>query len=95
MSPNRPDLDAPTRTPRLISSRRARHATLLSSAVLLVWQFAVASPAQAAKAGALDTTFGTGGKVTTDFAGDNDSAGALVLQPDGKLVVAGSANGGK
>jgi beta-propeller uncharacterized protein DUF5122 len=29
--------------------------------------------------------------VTTDFAGDNDSAAALVLQPDGKLVAAGSA----
>jgi uncharacterized delta-60 repeat protein len=38
--------------------------------------------------GSLDTTFGTGGKVTTDF-GHSDLASALVLQPDGKLVAAG------
>jgi uncharacterized delta-60 repeat protein len=38
-------------------------------------------------------SFGTGGKVTTAFGGasDNDEAYALVLQPDGKLVAAGSA----
>src|SRR5437667_2173 len=41
--------------------------------------------------GRLDATFGTGGKVTTDFAGDDDEAHALVLQPDGKLVAAGAA----
>src|SRR6266511_854491 len=39
--------------------------------------------------GSLDPTFGTGGLVTTDLGGD-DSIGALVLQPDGKLVAAGS-----
>jgi uncharacterized delta-60 repeat protein len=39
--------------------------------------------------GSLDTTFGTGGKVTTDFAGGGDHASALVLQPDGKYVAAG------
>jgi uncharacterized delta-60 repeat protein len=36
--------------------------------------------------GTLDTTFGTGGRVTTDFAGDDDQAFAVVLQPDGKIV---------
>src|SRR4029077_3317637 len=36
--------------------------------------------------GSLDTSFGVGGKVTTDFAGDFDGATALVLQPDGKLI---------
>jgi len=41
--------------------------------------------------GSLDATFGTGGKVTTDFAGDDDAAFALVLQTDGKLVAAGGA----
>jgi len=41
--------------------------------------------------GSLDPTFGTGGKVTTDFAGNDDAAFALVLQPDGKLVAAGEA----
>ncbi|MCZ7624563.1 MAG: delta-60 repeat domain-containing protein [Candidatus Methylomirabilis sp.] len=45
--------------------------------------------------GSLDTTFGTGGKVTTDFGGlfGNDDARALVIQPDGKLVAAGVSDG--
>jgi uncharacterized delta-60 repeat protein len=41
--------------------------------------------------GNLDTTFGTGGKVTTDFFGFEDGALAVVLQPDGKIVAAGFA----
>jgi len=41
--------------------------------------------------GTPDTSFGTGGKVTTDFLGDDDSAFSVVVQPDGKAVVAGSA----
>ena len=44
--------------------------------------------------GTLDSTFGTGGKVTTDFAGGQDGAGGLALQPDGKIVVAGGAASG-
>ena len=39
--------------------------------------------------GSLDTSFGTGGKVTTPIGSIDDEAFALVLQPDGKLVVAG------
>ena len=39
--------------------------------------------------GALDASFGVGGIVTTDFVGPPRAAHALVLQPDGKLVVAG------
>ncbi|MGH8594775.1 MAG: hypothetical protein ACREV3_13270 [Gammaproteobacteria bacterium] len=38
--------------------------------------------------GTLDTKFGSGGKVTTDF-GAQDQAAAVVLQPDGKIVVVG------
>jgi uncharacterized delta-60 repeat protein len=41
--------------------------------------------------GTLDATFGTRGKVTTDFAGQTDQANALALQVDGKLVAAGLA----
>jgi uncharacterized delta-60 repeat protein len=41
--------------------------------------------------GTLDASFGTGGTVTTDFAGDSDAAHALAVQPDGKLVAAGEA----
>src|SRR5262249_6508072 len=41
--------------------------------------------------GSLDTSFGSGGKVTTDFAGRGDAAQAVVIQSDGKIVVVGSA----
>ena len=41
--------------------------------------------------GSLDTSFGSGGKVTTDFAGGTDWAHAVALQPDGKIVAAGWA----
>jgi uncharacterized delta-60 repeat protein len=40
--------------------------------------------------GTLDTSFGTGGKVITPVSSYNDNAYALALQPDGKLVIAGS-----
>jgi uncharacterized delta-60 repeat protein len=39
--------------------------------------------------GTLDTTFDSDGKLVTDFAGFEDRARAVVLQPDGKLVIAG------
>jgi uncharacterized delta-60 repeat protein len=41
--------------------------------------------------GSLDTTFGTGGKVITDIGGltANDIATSVVLQSDGKIIVAG------
>jgi uncharacterized delta-60 repeat protein len=41
--------------------------------------------------GSLDNTFGNGGKVVTTFFGRTDTATALALQPDGKIVVSGSA----
>jgi uncharacterized delta-60 repeat protein len=41
--------------------------------------------------GSLDTTFGTGGRVMTDFGGTDDVANAIAVQRDGKLVVVGSA----
>ncbi|MEV6050381.1 calcium-binding protein [Streptomyces sp. NPDC052107] len=44
--------------------------------------------------GSLDTTFGTGGLVTTDFGGDNDQALGVALQNDGKIVAAGFTNAG-
>lgn len=39
--------------------------------------------------GTLDDSFGTGGKVTTDFFGGIDEMLALAIQPDGKLVAGG------
>jgi uncharacterized delta-60 repeat protein len=41
--------------------------------------------------GSLDTTFGAGGLVTTDFAGGFDSIAGVVVQSDGKIVGAGRA----
>src|SRR3954470_1394584 len=39
--------------------------------------------------GTLDAAFGSGGKVTTNFFDSLDEAFAMVLQPDGKIVLAG------
>ena len=44
-----------------------------------------------AAAGDLDPTFGTGGKVTTNFFGFGAIAFGVVIQPDGKIVTAGAA----
>ena len=41
--------------------------------------------------GTLDPSFGNGGKVRTDFDGYNDDAMAVLVQPDGRIVAAGSA----
>jgi uncharacterized delta-60 repeat protein len=44
--------------------------------------------------GRLDPTFSTDGKILTDIgSGSDDEAGAVALQPDGKIVVAGFSNG--
>jgi uncharacterized delta-60 repeat protein/RHS repeat-associated protein len=42
--------------------------------------------------GSLDSSFGTGGKVNANFGAGYDQAYAVVLQPDGKIVVGGSQN---
>jgi uncharacterized delta-60 repeat protein len=43
--------------------------------------------------GSLDTSFGAGGKVTTDFFGNLDQANGLALEPSGKILAAGYALG--
>src|SRR5690242_5316647 len=43
--------------------------------------------------GQLDLTFGSAGKVTTAISGNGDDAYALVIQPDGRIVLAGSVSG--
>ena len=45
-------------------------------------------------AGALDTSFGSGGKVITPFGSSTGFANAVALQPDGKIVVAGYCSNG-
>jgi uncharacterized delta-60 repeat protein len=44
--------------------------------------------------GSLDGTFGSGGKVTTDFDGHYEFGYAAALQSDGKIVVAGQSSDG-
>ncbi len=44
--------------------------------------------------GELDTNFGTSGLIQVDFFGNLDIANAVVLQPDGKIVVVGSVRNG-
>jgi len=66
---------------------KPKNALLTALAVLLVPTLTYGQT----QSGALDASFGTGGKVTTDFAGAGDGAGAIAVQPDGKLVVAGGA----
>ena len=39
--------------------------------------------------GSLDSSFGVGGKVTTDLAGASEAITGLAIQPDGKVVAAG------
>ena len=39
--------------------------------------------------GSLDTSFGTNGKVVTDFYGQQDGIHALAVQPDGRILAAG------
>ena len=60
---------------------------LLAPAITIAL-FAFAGAAQAA-AGGLDSTFGAGGRVVTDFNLSTDIANAVALQADGKLVVVG------
>jgi uncharacterized delta-60 repeat protein len=45
-------------------------------------------------AGAVDTTFGTSGKVTTAFGSGQEIARSLVVQSDGKILVAGYTDKG-
>ena len=50
------------------------------------WNFALA---RFTSTGSLDTTFGSGGIVTTSIGTDSDRAYAVALQPDGKIVMTG------
>jgi uncharacterized delta-60 repeat protein len=67
---------------------------LLVASLLLMGALvgASGSVASAPAAGSLDPSFGEGGKVVTDFAGSDDTAYAVAIQGDGKIVAAGLAN---
>src|SRR5206468_3314675 len=44
--------------------------------------------------GSLDTTFGSGGHVISDLTGSGERVDALAVQPDDKILVAGTGPGG-
>jgi len=56
---------------------------------MMVMVVVLGASAAVAAPGDLDTTFGSGGRVTTDVA-SNEGAGGVAVQADGKIVVAGS-----
>jgi len=64
----------------------------VSKAILFsVITFSAAQLAPAAYATSLDTSFGTGGKVTTDFFGATNANYSTIVDSNGKIVAAGSA----
>jgi uncharacterized delta-60 repeat protein len=58
------------------------------AALLICWPLPKSAQASA---GDLDLTFGNQGKVVTDFFGNFDILNGLALQPDGKIIAAGTA----
>ena len=75
-------------------SRRLRDLVrVLPLAAILAAQIAL-SPAAHAAPGDLDPTFGVGGRVVSSFGAGLDAASAVAIQPDGKIVIAGSAFNG-
>ncbi len=46
------------------------------------------------QSGSLDLTFGVGGKVIAPIGSSNDNGLGIVIQPDGKILVAGSSDNG-
>src|SRR3954451_19328740 len=71
--------------------RRAVAYTALATSILLV---AVTTPARAA-GGDLDPSFSGDGKKTIDFAGRFEQANAVVIQPNGRIVMAGEIHDGR
>lgn len=68
------------------SSSRCETALIYSSLISAMILFIFITPS--AQAGTLDPTFGYGGEVVTDF-GLSDYPAKVLIQPDGKIVVAG------
>jgi uncharacterized delta-60 repeat protein len=58
---------------------------------LLLGVFLARPPLAFSEGGCLDTAFGAGGKVTTDYTGQDDEISAILLQPDGKIIAVGTA----
>ncbi len=68
-----------------------RHRTIIVLALVASALFSFSTPASAAP-GFLDGTFGSCGFATTAFGPTTDSAHAVAVQADGRVLVAGGAN---
>lgn len=66
--------------------------TLLAGFLIFVMGSSLASGQ--VKDGALDLTFGSGGKVVTPIRSGYDSGYGVVIQPDGKIIVTGESQNG-
>jgi uncharacterized delta-60 repeat protein len=62
-----------------------------ASLILILIGTLIVSSSALAEGSILDPTFGTNGIVVTDLGGPSDTGANIVLQPDGKIIVAGSA----
>ena len=84
--------------PPVVRIERTRGRTSGDASVLLVLSGVFSAMLLAAVAGAaagtLDASFGSGGKVTTDFNGRSNDGGVAVVLQGGKIVVAGDSTGG-
>ena len=70
-----------------------RLAGALFSLAFVISQLAY-SPSASAAAGALDTSFGFGGRMTTEFGSGEETGLDVAVQPDGKIVVVGESDNG-
>src|SRR5262245_7222683 len=73
------------------SHRKSRSTTLARQALTARPQLERLEDRCMLTAGQIDTTFGSGGSVVTSFSSGNDLPGAVIVQPDGKILVGGAA----
>src|ERR1051325_1525148 len=66
--------------------------TFSNLAVPAIFLFLSIGPIAQATDGDLDPTFGTGGKVVTDFNSSSDWLSRIAVQPDGKIVAIGDTH---
>ena len=71
---------------KIIAAGATESSTVITPSGYLETSFALA---RHNSDGSLDSTFGAGGETTTDFGDHLDTANAIVLQPDGKIVAVG------
>src|SRR5215204_4413399 len=91
-TPSRPTLDEKEKELNMrIFVGALYRAVVLAFVVIVMVALGYSTKAYAAP-GDLDPSFGTDGKLTTDFGANTDYGQAVAVQDDGKIVVAGYAS---